>query len=464
VQIPNEKLTNKEWLQQQYEIEKKSMTSIAKEVGVTVRVVSKYIKRYGFQERSAGEAKSLTAFQKGPQSYNKPAKQYFEDKNWLYQKYIIEGLSTRDIVSLMGLHNRRTLKKVLNHFNIPIRSLKEARNNRTLQGKDHRHLDPTIVGKEQQVIDAYIAGRSVNVLKKEFNVSPLTIQKIVKSTNIILRNANEANVGRHHSEETKLKMSLTATDQILNGVRSSYCNGERMTCLTPHNGFVVMRSSWEKKYAEYLKNNNIDFYYEFETFCLSNGKSYIADFYLPNTDEYVEIKGYLSQDQSDKYELFRQEYPNLKWKILYKENLIDLGIALQSHIPTVYLVTGVSGVGKSWVCEQLKDRFTYISYDDIPNKEQILPLFLNANKNKDLLFDPTFKVSTFIKKYSNQLNLIPVFIKETIETITKRRSMRTLNPIPVCQSRIIRINRLANSYGQFSGTSEEVLDFLKNQA
>jgi transposase-like protein len=457
---PNEKLLDKEWLANEYVTQQKSMSTIAKEIGVTKAIVSKYIKRYGFPQRSAGEAKTLTAKQKGYVPNVEKAKTFLLDKEWLYKRYILEGASTRNIADEAGLKNRSAVKKALEKFQIPIRSLKEARHNRTIQGKEHRRPNPNIVGKEDYIIEQYTAGKAVRVLKEELGATSSSIQKILTTANITLRDCNEARIGQHHSEETKLKMSQTAIDQILSGTRSSHGNGKRMTCLTPNDGFVVMRSSWEKKYAEYLKNNKIDFFYEPKAFQLSNNKSYVADFYLPATDEYIEIKGFLSEDQSDKYALFKTEYPNLKWKILYKESLIDLGLDLSKELPTVYLVCGVPGAGKSWICEQLKDKINYISYDDTKNDEERLTLLRNTAIS---LYDPTFKISTFIKRYSHEFNLIPLFIIEKEETLKERLIGRGGEWTESLTRRIIAIDSRSKKYGQFSGTSQEVLNYLKSQ-
>lgn len=53
---------------------------------------------------------------------------------------------------------------------------------------------------------------------------------------------------------------------------------------------TYMRSTWEIKYAQYLDSNNIKWLYESKTFDLGN-TTYTPDFYLPETDEYIEIKG-----------------------------------------------------------------------------------------------------------------------------------------------------------------------------
>jgi hypothetical protein len=78
--------------------------------------------------------------------------------------------------------------------------------------------------------------------------------------------------------------------------------------LTPNQGIVWMRSSWEILYAIYLESNNIDYYYELYAFeMIINDKltTYRPDFFLPTQNKFVEIKGYfrdeISKQKSDKF-------------------------------------------------------------------------------------------------------------------------------------------------------------------
>jgi hypothetical protein len=56
---------------------------------------------------------------------------------------------------------------------------------------------------------------------------------------------------------------------------------------------ICFRSSWEVAYAKYLDKNQIKWLYESKTFDLGNC-TYTPDFYLPEKNEYIEIKGYLN--------------------------------------------------------------------------------------------------------------------------------------------------------------------------
>lgn len=91
-------------------------------------------------------------------------------------------------------------------------------------------------------------------------------------------------------------------------------------------------SSWEYKFEQYLIENNIDYIYQSDdtfTWYDINGKSheYIPDFYLPNTKEFIEIKGDQFFDKNgkffDPYDKTEEGYKNaeLKWDCMIKNNV-----------------------------------------------------------------------------------------------------------------------------------------------
>lgn len=86
-----------------------------------------------------------------------------------------------------------------------------------------------------------------------------------------------------------------------------------------------MRSTWEVKYAKYLDKNNINWQYESKTFDLGN-TTYTPDFYLPKTDEYIEIKGRWIEKLKPKIKLLNRLYPNIKITILRTSDLQKLGV------------------------------------------------------------------------------------------------------------------------------------------
>jgi hypothetical protein len=88
---------------------------------------------------------------------------------------------------------------------------------------------------------------------------------------------------------------------------------------------ILMRSSWEVKYAKYLDKNNIKWDYEPKFFELGY-TTYTPDFYLPKTDEYIEIKGWWRDKSLLKFKLFKKLYKNIKITVLNKNDLMKLNI------------------------------------------------------------------------------------------------------------------------------------------
>jgi len=78
---------------------------------------------------------------------------------------------------------------------------------------------------------------------------------------------------------------------------------------------IKMRSSWEIKYARYLDSKNIKWQYEPKTFDLGDS-TYTPDFYLPETNEYIEIKGWWRGNSKKKFKKFKELYPEIKITIL----------------------------------------------------------------------------------------------------------------------------------------------------
>lgn len=76
------------------------------------------------------------------------------------------------------------------------------------------------------------------------------------------------------------------------------------------------RSSWEANFARYLNYTNTKWEYEPKTFYFENIKrgciSYTPDFYLPETNEWVEIKGWMDSKSKTKLKRFAKYYPDEK--------------------------------------------------------------------------------------------------------------------------------------------------------
>lgn len=88
-------------------------------------------------------------------------------------------------------------------------------------------------------------------------------------------------------------------------------------------GTTRMRSGYEIFYAYYLDQCGIDWEYEPETFKLENGIRYTPDFYLPESNTWIEIKGRITEENRKKIFLFRTQTGN-KLKVYFLKDLEKL--------------------------------------------------------------------------------------------------------------------------------------------
>lgn len=101
---------------------------------------------------------------------------------------------------------------------------------------------------------------------------------------------------------------------------------------SPYQGRICFRSSYEKAYAEWLDMNDIDWLYEPYNFDLGN-TTYLPDFYLIKSGGFIEIKGWMSKKAQDKIDLFREYYSEEWLEVLFKEDLIEMGVLTKNAKP-----------------------------------------------------------------------------------------------------------------------------------
>lgn len=145
------------------------------------------------------------------------------------------------------------------------------------------------------------------------------------------------------SKETRKKLSESATKQNAlqsentkkkrrQTIANKVANGEWHTSLAKRMHYrykgIDLHGKWEYNYAIWLDENNIQwdrckesFEYTFD----NKIRRYTPDFYLNQSDTYVEVKGYKTEKDIAKWDQFPK---HRTLKILMKEDLIKLGIKL----------------------------------------------------------------------------------------------------------------------------------------
>lgn len=153
-------------------------------------------------------------------------------------------------------------------------------------------------------------------------------------------------LGKHHTPDVCAKMSKShieyfskLSDEEKSNIakKSARTRAIKGTGCTSQNAYsnckqgfrddlnCYFRSSWEANFARILTYNNIKWEYECQRFVFpyeSGGiLSYQPDFYLPEYDLWIEIKGWMDEKSKLRLEMFRQFYPEYQSKfVLIEEN------------------------------------------------------------------------------------------------------------------------------------------------
>jgi hypothetical protein len=135
--------------------------------------------------------------------------------------------------------------------------------------------------------------------------------------------------GKPRSLETRLKISKTHKERgnsvgeknSMFGKPSPHGKGEWF--VLPNGEEVWLSCSYEPRVATALTNMGIVWEYESEAFLLEmDGKkaNYWPDFYLPEYDMWLEVKGFWRDDAIIKVANFLEQYPNVHIRIVYYTN------------------------------------------------------------------------------------------------------------------------------------------------
>ena len=165
---------------------------------------------------------------------------------------------------------------------------------------------------------------------KIFGCSKMAIHQKMEAYGIPKRTKSEARRGKlnpiygiGHTKEARRKMSLAFENGRKIGFNGYWGNFD--ICDTPNQGVVKMRSGWEIKVADYLTSKNIDWFYEVGWLEIDDTTRYLPDFYLPELDVYIEVKGIKKEEDMKKFFRAAEKYNILLWdgKELLKRDIVD---------------------------------------------------------------------------------------------------------------------------------------------
>ncbi len=129
----------------------------------------------------------------------------------------------------------------------------------------------------------------------------------------------------------------------------------------------------------------------------------------------------------------------------------------------VYLICGVPGSGKTWVCEQLQDKFAWLPHDLHYDDHVEATVMLAHHSSKPVITECPFgETATREKLEAMGCKVTPIFIVEQPQVVKRRYEKRTGKELPRnVATRSVTILERAHEWGALHGTSEEVLNHLK---
>ncbi len=137
-----------------------------------------------------------------------------------------------------------------------------------------------------------------------------TTGKVTKMSDEAIDKIRQANLGKKWSEERKLQHSLTMKQAVLDNPDSySKNNVSGRVKLVEYNG-IRLKGSWELKVAKWLDENNISWETEVnpQPYIWNNSwHLYFPDFFLKEQDVYIEVKGYKTERDVQKWTQFSGE-------------------------------------------------------------------------------------------------------------------------------------------------------------
>lgn len=209
---------------------------------------------------------------------------------------------------LQAVHNM-TKEEYFEKFNKPFHSKMFLERVRQSASKHHES-------------ERYLGSRNPFYSKHHSEESRKSIGETTKTNNSKLE--KHFNKGRHHTEEACQKMSESrmGNKNPMFGKQPDIKTAFSIHGYRNDIGHSV-RSTLEANYARYLIYNKIKYEFEPRPFIIDTDKGKAScwiDFYLIDTDEWVETKNYMGRDIK-KIELTRDQYPTAKIKILYADSI-----------------------------------------------------------------------------------------------------------------------------------------------
>ena len=153
--------------------------------------------------------------------------------------------------------------------------------------------------------------------KENSNLVKLMTEKSLESNR---KNQTCFGKGSKHTQETKEAIAIR-----MRGNKNGKHQGNKNCWYAG----LRMDSKWEVAVAHYFDQNNVQWFYEKETYQITEKSSYTPDFFIYEGDKLVkivEVKGYWRKENLEKFQAFQKLYPDVVIEVWNKQKLYDLGL------------------------------------------------------------------------------------------------------------------------------------------
>ena len=155
-----------------------------------------------------------------------------------------------------------------------------------------------------------------------------------------------------------------------------------------------VRSSWEADFARILRLHHLDYQYEPKTFTLQKDNkilTYTPDFYVPSQNTFYEIKGWLHSIDTEKINLFKEQYPQTNLVLISATKFAEFALKYKTLI--------------KWECPQIPKGFRFIKVRKIlkSEREQTFDIAMKAPGNNFIANGFLVHNSDGMKRYLKEL-------------------------------------------------------------
>jgi len=225
-------LYNKKWLHQKYIKETLSIGKIAKLIGTHKNNIKDKLIKYDIKVRKPNERVGNAHKRK---SYIHP---HLNDRDWLHYKYIVQGLSIKNIKELVNAKESNSVRQSLIRHNIPVRNISD--------GLTYRRNDDYFIFDEEVINGCLLGDASLGIHNKKSDISvPYFHKKNIHWEHIVFVASKlfSQNVG------SRIKFCINLNKKLKSGKhpQSYYLRS------LSHKELVPLYKKWYPKWNNYVK-------------------------------------------------------------------------------------------------------------------------------------------------------------------------------------------------------------------